>query len=116
MYAVINSGGTQARVEPGQVLRVDLLPEAEGAELTFTPTLVVDGEKVLATPAELSGYAVSAKVVGLEKGPKIRGFNYKNKSRVRKRWGHRQQYTTVEITEIGSASAKSAAPKAEKGA
>ena len=116
MYAVISSGGTQARVEPGQRLRIDLRPEAEGAELSFAPSLVVDGETVIATPDELSGYAVSAKVVGQEKGPKIRGFNYKNKSRVRRRWGHRQQYTTVEITGIGSTSGKSGATSSEKGA
>ena len=103
MYAVINSGGSQARVEPGQRVRVDLRGEAEGAEVTFTPSLVVDGDKVVARPDELSGYAVSAKVVGQEKGPKIRGFTYKNKSRVRRRWGHRQKYTTVEITGIGTA-------------
>ena len=102
MYAVINSGGTQARVEPGQVVRVDLRGEAEGDEVTFTPSLVVDGDNVFATPDELSGYAVSGRIVGQEKGPKIRGFTYKNKSRVRRRWGHRQKYTTVEITGIGT--------------
>ena len=119
MYAVISSGGTQARVEPGQRVRVDLRSEAEGAELSFAPSLVVDGDNVIATPDELSGYAVSARVVGQEKGPKIRGFNYKNKSRVRRRWGHRQQYTMVEITGIGSASGaggKSSSTGSEKGA
>ena len=114
MYAVINSGGTQARVEPGQVVRIDLRGEAEGDEVTFTPSLVVDGDNVFATPDELSGYAVSAKIVGQEKGPKIRGFTYKNKSRVRRRWGHRQKYTTVEITGIGTndkAGARSPSPE-----
>jgi len=115
MYAVINSGGTQARVEQGQRVRVDLRSETEGSEVTLTPSLVVDGEKVFATPDELSGYAVSAKVVGGETGPKIRGFTYKNKSRVRRRWGHRQKYTTLEITGIGTAQpnagARSPSPK-----
>jgi len=106
MYAVIFSGGTQTRVEPGQRVRVDLRGDAEGADITFVPSLVVDGEKIFATPNELSGYSVSAKVVGTEKGPKIRGFNYKNKSRVRRRWGHRQHYTTVEITGIDAGKAK----------
>jgi large subunit ribosomal protein L21 len=55
---------------------------------------------VLAGPDQLAGASVSARVVGDAKGPKIRGFTYKNKSRARKRWGHRQKYTTVEITSI----------------
>jgi large subunit ribosomal protein L21 len=104
MYAVISSGGTQTRVEKGQRVRVDLRSDSEGADISFTPSLVVDGDQVFATPDQLSGYTVSARVVGTEKGPKIRGFNYKNKSRVRRRWGHRQHYTTVEITGISGGS------------
>ncbi len=62
--------------------------------------LVVDGDRVLATPAELDGAVVSARVVGKEIGPKIRGFTYKPKSNSRRRWGHRQHYATMEITAI----------------
>ena len=60
--------------------------------------LVVDGDSVLATPDQLSGAAVAARVVGEAKGPKITAFNYKPKSNQRRRWGHRQRYSTVEIT------------------
>ena len=100
MYAVIETGGKQARVAEGSRLDVELLGQDEGAEVTFRPVLLVDGETVVATPGELSGAAVTARVLGTTKGPKIRGFTYKNKSNQRRRWGHRQKYTTVEITGI----------------
>ena len=100
MYAVIKSGGKQERVEEGQVVAVELLQAGEGDELTFEPVLLVDGETVLAGAGRLAGASVSARVVGETKGPKIRGFTYKNKTRGRKSWGHRQRYTTIEITGI----------------
>ena len=52
------------------------------------------------TPAQLAGAAVTARVVGETKGPKIVGFTYKNKANERRRWGHRQRYATIEITGI----------------
>ena len=101
MYAVIATGGKQERVETGQRVNVELLGADEGAEVSFTPVLVVDGGDVLATPAQLDGYAVTATVVGTAKGPKINGFTYKRRTNQRRRYGHRQHYTTVEITGIG---------------
>jgi large subunit ribosomal protein L21 len=98
MYAVIKAGGRQYRVEEGQQLQVDLISGAD--EVTFEPVLLVDGDVVLATPDQLSGAAVAARVVGEAKGPKITAFNYKPKSNQRRRWGHRQRYSTVEITGI----------------
>src|SRR5688500_2990220 len=102
MYAVIKTGGKQYRVEEGQRLDVErLMPaESEEAQVELKPVLLVDGETELATPTELAGAAVSAKVVGDAKGPKITGFTYKSKTRSRRRWGHRQKYSTIEITEI----------------
>ena len=99
MYAVIKSGGKQYKVETGQQLDVERLGVDEG-EVAMRPVLVVDGSTILATPAELGGASVTAKVVGAAKGPKIDGFVYKPKSNNRKRWGHRQHYTTIEITAI----------------
>ncbi len=72
----------------------------EGSEVELDPVLVVDDDRVLATPAELAGAVVSARVVGQELGPKIRGFTYQAKARRRRRWGHRQHYATVEILSI----------------
>lgn len=100
MYAVIQTGGKQSRVSQGQTIDVELLGEEEGAEVSFRPILLVDGDTVVATPAELAGASVTARVVGTSKGPKIRGFTYKNKTNQRKRWGHRQKYATIEITGI----------------
>jgi large subunit ribosomal protein L21 len=98
MYAVIQTGGKQYRVEEGQRLDVESLGEAD--EVSLTPVLVVDGDDVLATPGQLAGASVTARVVGEAKGPKIVGFTYKNKSNERRRWGHRQHYATIEITGI----------------
>jgi large subunit ribosomal protein L21 len=100
MYAVIRSGGKQEKVAEGEVLRLELLGVPEGSEVELEPVLVVDGEQVLATPAELRGAVVNARVVGEELGPKITGFTYKPKSNNRRRWGHRQRYSTVEVTSI----------------
>ncbi|MET0727647.1 MAG: 50S ribosomal protein L21 [Acidimicrobiales bacterium] len=100
MYAVIKTGGKQEKVESGQILNVELLGKEIGDEVTLVPLLLVDGDTVLATPDQLSGSSVTAKVVGETKGPKIHGFKYKNKSNQRKRWGHRQHYSAIEITGI----------------
>ena len=99
MYAVVKTGGKQYRVEEGQILEVDRAGEP-GAELTLPAVLVVDGDTVLATPDQLSGASVTARIVDDAKGPKINGFVYKNKSNNRKRWGHRAALSTIEITGI----------------
>ena len=99
MYAVIKTGGKQYRVEQGQTLEVERLGADEG-DVSLAPVLLVDGDSVLSTPDQLSKASVSAKVVGEAKGPKIHGFTYKNKTNNRRRWGHRQRYHTIEITQI----------------
>jgi len=99
MYAVVKTGGKQYRVEEGQTLEVDRAGEP-GAELTLPAVLVVDGDTVLATPDQLSGASVTARIADDVKGPKINGFLYKNKSNNRKRWGHRAALSTIEITGI----------------
>ncbi len=107
MYAVIETGGKQRRVERGQVLEVELLGANQGSgesnkktKVSFAPVLVVDGDSVLATPTELKGSTVTAQILGETKGPKIRGFVYKNATTYRRRWGHRQRYSEIEITDI----------------
>ena len=99
MYAVIKSGGKQYKVEKGQQLEVELVG-IDDEKVELTPVLLVDGDTVLAGPKALNKAKVTAKVVGEAKGPKITGFTYKNKSNQRKRWGHRQRYSTIEITGI----------------
>ena len=99
MYAVIKTGGRQYRVEEGQVLDVNRIGDVDATE-SLTPVLLVDGEKVLATPDQLSKAKVGIKVVEDTRGPKINGFTYKNKSNQRKRWGHRQAISRIEVTSI----------------
>lgn len=99
MYAVIKTGGKQYRVAEGDRVQVERLGEA-GSEVQLTPVLLVDGDNTLATPSQLKGASVSARIVEETKGPKIVGFTYKNKSNNRRRWGHRQTLATIEITGI----------------
>jgi large subunit ribosomal protein L21 len=104
MYAVIEAGGKQERVEVGQRVDVELLRARPGDEVSFRPVLVVDGDTVLATPEGLHDASVAGTVVGEKLGPKIDGFTYKAKTRSRRRFGHRQRYTTVQISSIDSES------------
>ena len=100
MYAVIASGGKQSRVAEGEQVHVELLDAEQGSEVSLPPVLVVDGETVLATPAQLSGASVTGRIVGWAQGPKIDGFTYKRRTNQRRRFGHRQKYHVVEITSI----------------
>jgi large subunit ribosomal protein L21 len=100
MYAVIASGGKQAKVAEGEQVHVELLDAEQGSEVSLTPVLLVDGDDVLATPAQLKGASVTGTVVGWAQGPKIDGFTYKRRTNQRRRYGHRQKYHVVEITSI----------------
>ena len=102
MYAVVATGGKQYRVTEGQVLDVELTGEV-GSEIDLPVIMVVYGDTILATPDQLKGSAVRAKVVGEAKGPKVVGFTYKNKTNQRRRFGHRQKYSTLEISSIRKA-------------
>jgi len=103
MYAVIATGGKQERVEVGSRIEVELLPAAIGDAVEFPAVLLVDGSDVVSARSELAGASVSGRVLGESKGPKITGFTYKKKTRGRRHFGHRQHYTTVEITGIAPA-------------
>ena len=100
MYAVIASGGKQEKVSEGQQVRVELLGVSDGTEVSLTPVLLVDGSTVLSTPDQLKGATVKGRVLGTAKGPKIDGFTYKRRTNQRRRFGHRQKYSLVEITSI----------------
>jgi large subunit ribosomal protein L21 len=99
MYAVIASGGKQTRVAEGEQVHLELLG-GDADEVLLRPVLLVDGDTVLATPDQLKGAAVKGRVVGTAKGPKIDGFTYKRRTNQRRRYGHRQSYSVVEITSI----------------
>jgi large subunit ribosomal protein L21 len=109
MYAIIRAGGKQAKVREGDVIDVERIKEA-GDEISFTPLLLVaDDGTVVSDRDALQKASVSAKVVGESRGEKIDIFKYKNKTGYRRRQGHRQTYTRLEVTKI--AGPKKAAAK-----
>ena len=108
MYAIVRCGGRQERASVDDVLTVDKLSGELGASVTLPAVLVVDDGKVISDPGELSGYQVTAEIVGAASGPKINMVHYKNKTGYRRRLGHRQKYTQVRVTGIGSAKASTA--------
>src|SRR5687767_796729 len=109
MYAVVETGGKQYRVEKGTTLLVDRLPEDEGAKVDLRPVAFLD--KKLVVGEDLEKVKVEAKVAGHERGPKIRVFKYKPKKGYRKRQGHRSELTRLEVTEIKMLQRKPAATK-----
>jgi large subunit ribosomal protein L21 len=102
VYAIVRCGGRQEKVALDDVVTVDKLPGEVGSSITLTALLVVDGDRVISDPAEVGRYEVTADIVGDAAGPKINMIQYKNKSGYRRRLGHRQRYTQVRITSIGS--------------
>jgi large subunit ribosomal protein L21 len=99
MYAIVKSGGKQYRVERGQRLLVERLPAAEGADVALQPILYRSEEAVF-DKAGLERVKVTAKVLGHERGEKLRVFKFKPKRGYKRRTGHRQELTRIEVTEI----------------
>ncbi len=83
------------------VLTIDKLAGEVGSTVTLPAVLIVDDGKVITDRSELSGYEVTAEILGPASGPKINMIHYKNKTGYRRRQGHRQKYTQVKITGIG---------------
>ena len=102
MYAIVRSGGRQHKVAVGDVIEVNRLDDAVGSSVSLRPLLLVDGDAVTSDASALSSASVTAEVVAETKGPKIRILKFKNKTGYRKRQGHRQQYTTIKVTDIKS--------------
>ncbi len=99
MYAIVKTGGKQYRVEPGQSLLVERLPVADGATVELAPLLLVDGDSLVDGEA-LGDVSVSAKVLAHERGPKLRIVKFKPKRGYKRRNGHRQELTRIEITSV----------------
>jgi large subunit ribosomal protein L21 len=112
MYAIVKTGGKQYRVERGQTLLVERLPAVEGADVQLEP-LMYRSEEAVFDKAGLKDVRVTAKVVEHVRGEKLRVFKFKPKRGYKRRTGHRQELTKIEVTEITAAGAKAAA-KASK--
>jgi large subunit ribosomal protein L21 len=101
VYAVVETGGKQVRVEPGQVVEVDRLPVEAGAEIPLGRVLlVVDGDRVVCGTPEVPGARVVAKVVAQVRARKLRVWKYKPKKHYRRHAGHRQPLTRVRVDRI----------------
>lgn len=109
-YAIISSGGKQYKVTPGMAFEVESLKKDTG-NVDFDQVLLhVSGENVNIGTPFISGFIVSAKIIGTKKGEKIRVSKFKAKSRYRRSIGHRQSLTTVEILSLGGVKAPSKSP------
>jgi large subunit ribosomal protein L21 len=116
VYAIVRCGGRQEKVALDDVVTIDKLDGAAGESITLPALLVVDGDRVISDPAEVGRYQVTADIVGDAAGPKINMIHYRNKTGYRRRLGHRQRYTQVRITGIGTESKPSARQSAKQGA
>jgi large subunit ribosomal protein L21 len=104
MYAVVDSGGKQYRVEPGSTLVVDRLRAEAGATVTFDRVLLIgDDDGVTVGTPTVNGASVLGTVVKHERGPKIIVFRFRPKAHYRRRTGHRSELTRVRIDEIATA-------------
>ena len=100
MYAIVKTGGKQYRVEQDETLLVERLPAADGESVTLQPLLLVDGTDVI-DGEDLASVTVQARIVGHERGPKLRIVKFKPKRGYKRRTGHRQELTRIQVTSLG---------------
>lgn len=109
MYAIVKTGGKQYRVQEGQYLLVERLPDEDGASVSLTPLLYVNGEDVV-DGDDISRVEVAATILAHERGPKLRVVKFKPKRGYKRRNGHRQELTRIQIETIKLAGASGAKP------
>ncbi len=101
MFAIVETGGKQYRVAEGEVIEVEKLAAPEGETVTLDRVLMVsDGSNVRVGKPLVEGASVEAKVVDQKRGPKVIVFKYKPKKRYRRKSGHRQSLTRLQIERI----------------
>ena len=113
MYAVVNTGGKQAKVEVGTIVAVEKLNAEVGSTVSLPVIFIADGDNVMATAAELEGASVTAEVLEHFKGEKQIVFKFKKRKGYKRTKGHRQHLMAIRITDISAPGAKKPA-KAEK--
>jgi len=102
MYAVIATGGKQYRVKEGDVLRIEKIPGDVGEAFSFENVLLLsDGEDLVIGAPSVANASVNARIVAQGKGKKVLVFKYKRRKRYRRKQGHRQPFTAVQIDSIG---------------
>src|SRR5438876_2150807 len=112
MYAIVRTGGKQYRVEKGQRLLVERMAAEQGSEVALEPLMLRSEETVLDQQA-LGSVKVTAKVLAHVRGEKLRVFKFKPKRGYRRRTGHRQDLTQIEVTEIASHKRKATRARAQ---
>lgn len=101
MYAVIETGGKQHRVAPGDVIQVETLPGDVGSEVEFDRVLaVMNDSNELATGSAVSGVRVKGTILSHGRGDKVIVFKFKRKKQYKRTIGHRQNFTEVSVSEI----------------
>jgi large subunit ribosomal protein L21 len=100
MYAVFKTGGKQYRVEKGDKLRVEKLAGNVGDSVSFDEVLLVGGEAFKLGRPLVGGAKVEAKIVAQDLGPKLVVFKFRRRKNYRRRQGHRQPFTALEITNV----------------
>ena len=99
MYAIVKTGGKQYRVQQDETLLIERLPVEDGATVTLQPLLYVDGAEVV-DGDDLSKVTVEARVIAHERGPKLRIVKFKPKRGYKRRNGHRQELTRIQVTSL----------------
>ncbi len=100
MYAIVETGGKQYRVTPGDVLRVEKLAGETGSEIEFKPVAVFEDSGSLVAGPKLADAKVKATILGEGRGKKVLVFKFKRKKQYKKTIGHRQDYTEVRVGDI----------------
>ena len=110
MYAIVKTGGKQYRVQEGQWLLVERLPQAEGEQVALQPLLYVNDDTIV-DGADIGTVSVEATILAHERGPKLRIVKFKPKRGYKRRTGHRQNLTRIKVTAISVSGPRSGASK-----
>ncbi len=100
VYAVVRAGGRQEKVEVGTIVTMDRVKKQQSGKVVLPAVLLVDGDTITTDAARLADVTVSAEILNDLRGPKIVIQKFKNKTGYKKRQGHRQDLTRVQVTEI----------------
>ena len=111
MYAIVKVGGKQYRVEKGDSIVVDRMRAGEGDKVALEPLMYADGDKSVLSGPDLEKVKVEATVTGHERGKKIHVLKFKPKRGYKRRYGHRQDLTRIEIADIKVGARRAAAKK-----
>jgi large subunit ribosomal protein L21 len=117
MYAIIECGGKQYRVQEGDLLRVEKIEAEIGSTITIDKVFLLGGDKTVVGTPVVEGAKVTCKVMNQDKDKKILVFHYKAKKNIRKRYGHRQPFTSLlieKIEKVKKAAKKATTESAEK--